>query len=223
MTDKEKQYYNLYLTVSRSSRNKPFKVRKDFTDFEKEADYISLHKINNLFINFPQIKPYLYFKAPFDVYPDQEYFPLDYFGTQKAIKTYTIYMKQLREQSPDAPTQIDFIKQSLHYIAMFCIKNDIPISQYVTHKKGITYSWTSHFKNYEISVYSLLEFPNLEVIISNIPKDEQELFLDTMATNIHSYKTRYNNSKTAKNIVKEGINKISKIVDNYLQQKEQKR
>ena len=45
MNEFEKQIYNTYIIVSRSINNKPFKVRKDFTDFEKKPEYLAVKKL----------------------------------------------------------------------------------------------------------------------------------------------------------------------------------
>ena len=41
MTDLEKRIYNKHLAVSRSLRNKPFKLKGDFTGFEENPKYPS--------------------------------------------------------------------------------------------------------------------------------------------------------------------------------------
>ena len=52
MTNREKELYNLYLSVSRSSRNKPFKLRQDFEGFEEKPEYIALKKICKFYGQF---------------------------------------------------------------------------------------------------------------------------------------------------------------------------
>lgn len=214
MTDKEKTIYNAFLATSRKQNNKPFKIRKNFSNFETKSIYPFIKRLDNFFNKFPQISPYAYFKAPYVIYPDHTYFDLRYFTSQAAIKAYTLYMKQQRLQSPDSDEHLEFIRQSLKFIGLFCLKQKIPLSNYITHKGGITYSWIKHVLENNVSIYSLLEFSNLYEIISNIPKDELGLLLEDIYKNYGHIKTQYNNSKQAKYLVQRGMTKIDEYVKN---------
>jgi len=214
VNEKEKRVYNTYLIASKTSRNKPFTIRRNFENFEATPEYLAVRKLCMFFNKYPQINPEYFFKAPYMIYKDTDYFPLDYFVTQKAIKAYTIYLREIREQSPDSPEQIALLKESLKFIALFCFKNHIKLSDYITHKIGTTYSWTVHLRKHNITIYSLLEFSMLDKVISQIPKDEKDLLIDNIDQHIHAYKTRYNNSVHAKNLLKIGFNKLSKLLNN---------
>jgi len=215
MTEREKQFYNLYLVTSRSVRNKPFSKRKNWDGFEDKPEYLAIRKVCNLFNNHPQIKPEIYFKAPFKVYPDTEHFPIEFFATQKAIKVYTMYLKTQQEMSPDTDEQIQFIKDSLRYIAMYCVRNKINIYEYITHKSGITYSWMQHVRQHYVSIYALFEYAELPSVVNSIPEDEKDLFLGNIAEELFAYKTRYMRSITAKRVVQEGMKRITKVVDEH--------
>ena len=95
MTQNEKDCYNNYLAATRSIKNKPFKLRKDFSGFEDSEDYIYVKRMAHFFAKFPHIVKQWYFEAPFKIYEDQDYFPLKFYASQKAIKTYTLYMKHI--------------------------------------------------------------------------------------------------------------------------------
>jgi len=207
----ENELYNLYLSVSRSSRSKPFKLRTNFDGFDETESGVYIKKIATFLSKYPQIKPYAYFKAPFELYPDEEYFDLSYFCSQKAVKAYTTYMKRKLDQSPDNEEQIQFIKDSIHFIGMFCLKNKISINDYLTYKTGSIPYWVDHLKSYNISIYSLLEFSDLSNIIYTLPKDIKEMAIPEIVNNLHIYKSRYISSVNAKNVVKEGI----KIIKRY--------
>ena len=216
MTKEEKEYYNLYLSVSRSSRNKPFRLRKNFDGFEEKPEYLSIKKLCAFFHKFPNVKPKAYFEAPYVIYEDEEFFDLKFFTSQKAIKAYTLYQKLKREENPDTKDQLDFLKDSLRFIGMYCLKNNIPVEKYTTHKEGITYAWMKHYRQHNISIYSLMELPGLLKSLNDIAPDESDLFLDDVAETIFTYKTRYNNSKSAKYILKAGTNKIIEFVNKNL-------
>lgn len=217
VTEKEKEYYNTYLAVSRSCRNKPFTPRKNFEGFETTPEYIYINKISYFLSKFPQIKSSIFFKAPYELYPDVDIIDLKFYTTQKAIKAYTTYLNQLQEQSPDSEHNIEFIKESLRFIGMFCIKNKIPIEQYITHSGGSTYSWMKHVREHNVSIYSLFDFSNIFDIIHSTSKDEIDLLLSSIITHISGYKNKYDTSREARKLVEEGMKRIKLVVDKTLQ------
>ena len=213
MVNEEKECYNLYLTTTRSCINKPFKVRENFDGFEETDEYIQVRKLVRFFAQFRQIKPRLFFSAPFKLYKDLSYVPIKFYTTHKATTVYSTYMKQLQEESPDSDHNIQFIKNSLKFIGMFCYKNKISIEEYITYSGGSTYSWMKHIKEHDVSIYTMFYFTNLIDIIQTTPKDELELFLGNIVSNISEYKTRYDTSKNARRIIKEGFSRIGKAIN----------
>jgi len=223
MNDFEKRCYNNYLLALRSGSNKPFRARKNFEGFELTPEYGKLKKICNFFYKFPNVIPSWYFKAPYEVYPDQKYFSLDFYATQKAIKTYTTYMKLQRNKDPDNSDIINFIKESLKFIAHYCIDNNIPLKKYITHKEGATYAWMQHLKEYKICIYPILEYPSIYGLVQQLPEDEKQLFLGEMADNLLVYRQRLAKTKHAKIITKEGMDRIERVVKKYLKKSLDKR
>ena len=215
VTNVEKNLYNTYLRISRSSQNKPFTYRKDFTDMD-ESTAFHLNRISNLLYKYPHITPEDYFLAPFKVYPNAEHFTLEYFAGMGAVNAYTLYMKQLQEMPPDSDEQLEFIKRSLKMVGTFCIKHNISVEQYATYKTGLTYDWMKQIKKHEISIYVLMEFPAISNIIKEVAEDEKELFLGEIGTYYWGYKSKYLQSTLAKQLVKEGIKKINKVVSEQI-------
>ena len=220
ISENEKRLYNDYLAISRSSRNQPFQIRKDFDGFEDKVEYAYLRKVANILNQFPQIKSDIFFKAPYLLYPDETWFDLKFFTTQKAIKVYTVYFKKLQEESPDSAENISFIKDSLRYIGMYCIKNNIPISDYITHLSGITKSWMKHIREHNVSLYCMMEFTNLESVIASTPNDEVDMFLDNINDRIILYRNRYKTSKVARKLVQEGLLRVGALVNNTIKKEE---
>ena len=70
-----------------------------------------------------------------------------------------------------------------------------------------------HVKKHEISVYVLMEFPEISSIIKEAAEDEKELFLGEIGTYFWGYKSKYIQSTLAKELVKEGMQIIKKIVN----------
>lgn len=207
----EKHLYNTYLVISRKSRNKPFTTRKDFNDL----DIVKIHElkqISNLLQRYPHIKPEDYFQAPFDLYPDEEYFDLKYFATVNGVNAYTKYRRKIETLSPDNDKQLEFIAESLRFILKYCLERKIDIEQYINSKTGITFDWMKHLKRHEISVYVLMEFPEVYDCIMQVSDDERELFLGDFGKYFLGYKTKYLSSEKAKILVSEGLKKIKKLV-----------
>ena len=102
MTNLEIRIYNTHLAISRSSRNKPFKIKKTFVGFEEDPRYPAIKRLFNFFSRYPEIDMQTYFKAPYELYKDVEYFDLNYFASPRAIKSYSIYKQFLTKTSPDS-------------------------------------------------------------------------------------------------------------------------
>ena len=213
INEEEKQFYNMYLTVSRSCRNKPFTIRKNFDKFEDSSEHLYVKRLCRFFRQFPQIKPRVFFMAPFELYKDIEHIDLKFFTTQKAVGAYTVYMRQLQEESPDSEHHIGFIKDSLRFIGMFCIKNKIPLEEYPTYSGGVTYSWMKHVKEHNVSIYVMFAYPEIFGIIRSTPNDELDLLLGNIAVGLSGYKNRYDTSKEARRIIKEGFKRVKGVVD----------
>ena len=91
MTETEKIVYNTFLRVSRSQRNKPYRLRKDFSKFEDSPDYPFVKKLANFFRKFPHIAIDTFFSAPYHVYDDtSEFYDIKFYTTPRATKLYGI-------------------------------------------------------------------------------------------------------------------------------------
>jgi hypothetical protein len=213
MKDEEKNCYNLHLRISRSLRNEPFKLRKDFNDFENDLKYDYIKRLVVFFNKYNYINVEDFFKAPYVMYKDEKYFSLDYFLTQKAVKAYYLYNLYLQNLQPDSNEQLEFIKKSLKFILDYCKKENIKIDDYITYKEkdSLIYSWVLHIKEHKICIYVLFNFPNFQYILYNIPKDEQELFLSEIINSYATFKMRYNSSKYAKTFIFQGFKKLKNI------------
>ena len=211
LTNTEKILYNTYLSTTRTARNKPFRYRKDFNNFD-EKDAYHLKRISNLLYKYTHIDPVEYFKAPFIINPNDEHFGLDFYAGMGGVNAFTMYMKYIQELSPDSEEQLAFIRKSLKFIGTFCVKQKISLNEYPLYKTGVIYDWMKHLKQHQISVYALMEFSEVHNIIMEVTEDERELFIDNISKFFYGYKTKYLNSISAKKLVKEGIIRIQKVI-----------
>lgn len=209
MTTFEKLIYNTYLAVSRSSRNKPFKLRKDFEKID-EAQFIAIKRIATFLKKFPHIKMEDYFKAPYSLYPDEQYFPLDYYASLKATRSYTLFQKKVVNMDTDSEEQLSNIKQSLIFILNFC--NEVRVSplNYINHKTNNEYSFMVHLREHKVNIYTLLGFETFEKNLKSRDAEVARFIIgEDVYNNISMYRTKLYNSKKAIRLVDLGLKKIS--------------
>lgn len=216
MNSRDPEIYNTYLRISRTSRGQQWRPRKDFEKFEDTKEGYYLKRLNLFFNKFPQINVEDFFLAPFVVYKDEQYFGLDFFITQKAINTYSIYNKQKQEESPDSPDQLAFILESAKFIGNYCKENGIQLSEYIDHKIGISYAFAIHYKHKKVSIYSLLYFPKFEKNVYLLEEDERMLFFNNPSPDFSKFKTRFIISTKSKSLIQTAFNRISSYLKNTI-------
>ena len=210
MTQLEQNIYNTYIAVSRSKQNKPFTLRKDFEKIEP-SQALYTKKIALFLQRYPHIKLQDFIQAPYEIYPNEQMFLLQYYTTRAAIKSYSLYIKKKEDLSP--VNQLESIRESLHYIGMFCIKNKIKLHEYLYHKTGCINSWMLHYKEHHINIYSLFELGDIQKICMQVAADEQKLLTENLIENIGKFKTRYYNTPTVKDFVRQGLKKIESFLN----------
>jgi|LakMenEpi03Aug12_release.lakeMendotaPanAssembly.Ray.scaffolds.fasta_scaffold340521_1 hypothetical protein len=216
ITDLEKHLYNKHLAVSRSEKSKPFKVKKDFSNIVETDKQKFLKRISTLFKKHPEIDPDLFFRAPYKLYPDVEYFGLDYFSTMRAIKSYTMYKKQMFLQDPDS--QVESVKDSLKFIANFCIENNIQFYQYPYHRTSDLFTWMQHYKQNKINIYSVMEFTNVFSSAQSLAEDVRKIFVGEFVERFQQLYINYNNSTNLKSYIKKALPVLSNFVEKQLTQ-----
>jgi hypothetical protein len=214
ITELEKAIYNKHLAVSRSQRNKPFRLKKDFSDFQNTDKSVFLKRLSVLFQKHPEINLDVFFKAPYVLYPDVDYFGLDYFASMRAIKCYAMYKKQVFLQDPDS--QLEEVKQSLRFIANFCISQKIYLHQYPFHRTADLYSWMIHYKENKINIYSVFEFSGVFSSIKELTEEVQNFFISGFVEQFQNLFVKYNNSKEIKPYMRKAFSTISTFVENHV-------
>lgn len=217
LTDLEKHLYNKHLAVSRSEKGKPFKIKRDFSDVANTNKHKFLKRISILFSKHPEIDPDIFFRAPYKLYPDVEYFSLDYFSTMRAVKAYTTYKKQIFIKDPDS--QIESVKESFRFIGNFCIQNNIMFHQYPYHRTSDVFTWMQHYKQNHINIYSVMEFPNIYSNMKELADDVQRFFISNFVEQFQQIQTTYNTSKHLKKYIQKAIPIISNFISNQLTSK----
>lgn len=208
MDEFEKQIYNTYLIVSRSINNKPFKTRKDFTNFEKKPEYLAVKKLAAFFKKHRHLNINSFFEAPFFVY-NEDYFGIDFFCTHKAIATYTRYNDNFLVENPDSKASSKKIKESIMFITNFCKERNIKVTDYIEYKDGSYYSFLNHIKDRRINIYILFAFKNFERIVKTINPEVKKLLAPSLIKVDYLRTKIYSSTQMKKN-----ISLFKKYVDN---------
>jgi hypothetical protein len=214
ITNLEQHLYNKHLAVSRSQKNKPFKIKKDFSNIVDTDKHKYLKRISTLFKKHPEIDPDAFFRAPYVLYPDVEYFGLDYFSTMRAVKAYTMYRKLVFLRNPDE--QLQQVRESLNFIATFCIKEKIYLHQYPYHRTADLFTWMKHYKENKINIYSIFEFTDICSSVKGLAEDVQKFFVSDFLDQFQKLYFNYTNSVLVKPYVRKAFPLLSNFVEKQL-------
>jgi len=205
----DKFVYNSYLKISRSRNKLPYKFRKNFEKVDDKT-FVQIKKLSSFLKRFPHIKIEDFFNAPFNLYPDETYFPIEYFTSLKATKAYTIFQKKKVNEDPDSLDQLQNIKESLVFINNFCRQKNIDPHTYIHHKTNNEFSFLIHLKEHKVNIYTLLGFVNFEKNLKTRDAEVVKFIIgEELYNNIQNYRTRLFNSQKAVRLVELGIKKIS--------------
>lgn len=209
ITEFEKHIYNSYLKVTRSNSDLPYRLRKNFEKIDDKL-FVALKKLSSFFKKYPHIKIEDFFKAPYSLYTDEKYFPIDYYYSLKAIKSYTLFNKKQINMDPDSDEQLKSIKESLVFINSFCRKNNLNVRNYISHKTNNEYSFILHLKEHNVNVYTLLGFNSFETALRSCNAEIAKFIIgEEIYNNVQVFRTRLYNSKKACKLVELGLKKIT--------------
>lgn len=211
ITEREKSIYNSYLYATRSAQNKPTRFRKDFTKL-KDQDFVSLKKLSAFFAKHNHINYQDWFIAPFKVYSKDEYFDLKFFNSRKALKCYSLYMKEKEMSNPDSEDTIESIKDGFRYIAKYCIRNSLTIEEYMEHFTNNMPTCLLHLQEHRLTFY-LIHALEVEHTIKSVENSVLNFIVQDFHTVFARTRTKFSGSATYKLKAKDGITKIKTIVE----------
>jgi len=154
LSEFEKQIYNNHLVSSRKAKGEAFKLKKDFSNLEEDK-VVFLQKLSRLFNTYPNLIQEDFFMAPHTLYPDESYYPLEFYTKPKAIKCYTQYVKQLEIQDPDSADSLRRLAESLKFVVKYCIENNLQLSEYEVNIEKSMPCFVQHLKDHKINYYTL--------------------------------------------------------------------
>lgn len=192
----EQKIYNDHLRISRVSRNKPYKLRQDFSKISP-SDQLYLKRLADLFSKHRELRSYDFFRAPYHLYSDN-YFDLRFFTTPRAILAWKLYIKRLDESDPDSPEMSEWISQGVSSIHKYCYENFIKIEEYSRHidpSSGINIS-IKHLKDREVPIYLLLMIPEMDDVFLSLDETTKNgLFSSEFKPTIEMYRNKLENSQ----------------------------
>lgn len=213
LTELEKQIYNAYLIASRASKDKPFKLRQNFTKIDDKT-YIILKKLSLLFTNNRNVSISEFFKASFEYYTDLNYIDLQYFTTPKAIKCYTSYKKRLETLSPDCEDNIQKCKQCCSFIMKYCVEKNLTLNEYKSINNGTTPLVLQHLRDHNINFY-VIHGLECDRIIRQVEPDLLEFFITDFNQLLNNTRINFQQSVKLKVIIRESF----RLIEEYLLKK----
>lgn len=211
VTEREKDIYNSYLYATRTAQGKPTRFRKDFSKL-KDEDFVALKKLSAFFVKHNHINYRDWFAAPFSVYSKDEWFDLRFFNSRKALKCYSIFMKDKEMSNPDAEDNIEVMKDGFRYIAKFCIKNNLTIDEYRVHYTNNMPTCLLHLQEHRLNFYTLHAL-DVDTTIKAIEKDVLEFIVKDFQTIFARTRTKFYSSTILKSKAKETKDKVKEIVE----------
>jgi len=208
----EEHLYNLHLKISRLKNKQPYTLRKNFANID-ESTCIYLKRISTLLKKHTHIVPEDFFSAPFTIYPDENYFDLQYFTTLKAVKSYTLFQKRIQSLTPDDDEQILRIQKSLKHILDFCREKDIMLLDYLNIKSESIPYFLLHLKEYYVNIYTLHGLDDFEKKFKAVDSEIIKFMFDEQIyEQIRTAKIKLLGSKKAIHLVTSGMQRISNIL-----------
>ena len=207
----EKNIYNTHLKVSRSHQNKPWRPRENFdklTIVEEEL----LKKISNI-LSTKNIQADFYFKAPYDLWKDKDYYPLEYFGKFKAIKAYNLWLEKNMFENPDEDVVVDMVKEGFLFIFNRCKQLKLKsIEKWFEHK---TYypEFLIALSERKITYYNILAINSYDKYLKTYIKEDIDFIVTDFYNTIESLRTRYYRTKKLKILNEKIITKLNKILN----------
>ena len=204
ITEFQQHIYNTHLKISRTSQDKPYKRRKDFSKFDEDKAII-LNRLEIFFNNHNSVNIEDYFLAPYKLFDDCEYYPLDFYTSIKSMKYYRDYMAKLEIMSPDTDDALLRLRDSLKFIKEFCSEKGLTLESYVGYSEGVTPMVLTHLKEHNINFYALhaLKLTNI-----GVESDILDIAFSNFWKVFQTTRTKYLTSKRMKKLGEKALIKI---------------
>tara|TARA_E500000318_G_scaffold106372_1_gene114285 strand:+ start:2526 stop:3179 length:654 start_codon:yes stop_codon:yes gene_type:complete len=207
----EKNIYNIYLKTTRSQQNKPWRPRENF-DKLSPVDEEYLKKISSI-LKDRNINAELYFNAPYELWEDKQFYPLEYFTKFKAIKAYNLWVEKMFYEDPDSDVVVNMVKEGFHYIFNKCKENNLKSIESYFSLKTYYPDFLIALSEKTITYYNILALSNYDKVLKQIPKEDVDFIISGFYNNISTLRVRYYRTKKLKTLNTKIINKLNKILN----------
>jgi len=214
ISEKEKIIYNSFLYTQRASQNKPFRPRQNF-DKITGTEEASIKKLFLLLSKYRHINYNDYFIAPYKVYGKDNYFELSFYNTTRALKCYTMYMKDKELSDPDHPETLKSSKECLKFIHKYCTKEKITLAQYKNAVDGTMPLILQHLREHKINFY-IIHSLNVEAKLRQIDNQLLDFIVKDYNQISSATRTKLASSKLLKEKIKNGIKIIETDLNNKI-------
>lgn len=209
ISDFQKRIYNSHLAISRKMREKPFRIRKDFSNMD-QTKLDRLASLERFFNSYQNIKIDDYFSAPYAIFEDDDYFDLEFFLTSKAKKAYSQYMKKIEMDDPDSESSLKRLADSLKFVKNFCKEKGLTLEEYPLYIEHNLPCMIDHLKNHHINMYALHSLGVSKIEVENRILDF--IFSDFWIT-FQKTKNKFHLSKKMKAFSNKATNKITQQIN----------
>ncbi len=214
ISEKEKIIYNSFLYTQRTSQNKPFRPRQNF-DKITGTEEASIKKLFLLLSKYKHINYNDYFIAPYKVYGKDNYFELSFYNTTRALKCYTMYMKEKELSDPDHPETLKSSKECLRFIHQYCTQEKITLSEYKNAIEGTMPMVLQHLREHKINFY-IIHSLNVEAKLKQIDNQLLDFIVKDYNQISSATRTKLAASKLLKEKIKNGIKIIETDLNNKI-------
>ena len=198
--------YNSFVKAYRISSNKPYRLRKNFDTLDEDTKN-KIERIKIFFDKHENINVEDFFNSPYFLYKDVKYFPLEYFLTPKAIRSYSDYQKELLMLGPDHEMNLIKIKNSVVFLKKFLKQNNFNFSDYLNHYTENIPTFILHLKNRQVSIYFLLGVNYFDQSFFSFDSNLMKFIIPDLYENFNTYQQKFLTSKYARIFVKNILNK----------------
>jgi hypothetical protein len=202
----QQEIYNAHLAISRKAQDKLFRLRKQWDDLSEEVQE-TLQRLERFFNSYPHIEIDDFFLAPHKIWEDESHFPLEFYLTQRAIKAYTQYIKQIEIEDPDSEQSMDRLKKGFKFLYDFCKERGLTFENYGAYLEGNLPCWTEHLKNHKINFYML---HSLSIKVNTVEKRILDFMFGDFYKTFQNTKNKYYTSKKMKDFAEKAITEINK-------------
>jgi hypothetical protein len=207
ITEDEKRIYNTFLVASKRAKNKPFKLRSNFTDISDEV-YINLKKLGAFFNTNRTISCNDFFWAPYEVYSKEEYFDLNFYNTRKSIVAYSQFMRKKETLDPDSESCINDCKTALKNIYNYCLTQKLSLNGYKNSPDPIP-PFLVQLKEHTINFY-MLHGLDVEKQIKQIQPELLDFYCKDFYNLYYNTRTKFITSTRLKTVIRDGLKIIEK-------------